>query len=233
MPIAVSFTRRSRAVVVALPLAAWGLVVASPARADDAQAWGTASVTVGLGGPWRVSNETVVRTSDSRGLYEVENSLLLAYKASKQVTVASGYTHAPAYSHGSFTGMERRIRSQVVVDNFATVGPVRVSGRMRLETRWRDNVEGTGWRLRPYVKASLPLHGKTALNLSNETFVNLGRTSFQKVDGLERMRAALTVSTPLAKNVTVEGGYLYQHGFVRRGADSHDHVATVSLSASF
>jgi len=219
-----------KSLIALLPLAALGL--AAPAHADDTQAWGVANVTVALSGPWRVSNETTVRTSDAKGFYEVENNLLLGYKV-KNVTLAAGYTHDPNYSHGHFTAMEHRIRSQVTVDNFAQLGAVKFSGRMRLEARWRDNTVGTGWRLRPYVKASLPVYGKLALNLSNETFVDLGRTSFQKTDGLERMRTALTVSAPLSKQVTLEAGYLDQHTFVRAGADTDDHVALVTLAASF
>lgn len=214
-----------------VPLAALG--AASPALADDTQAWGTANVNVALGGPWRLANETTVRTSDAKGLYEVENNLLLAYKASKQITVAAGYTHDPNYSHGTFTSMEHRVRTQVTYDNFAALGPVKFTGRLRLEARWREGQVGTGWRLRPYVKASAPIHGKTMLNLSAEPFVDLGRTGFQKVDGLERVRTQLSVSTPLSKRIAIEAGYLNQHSFVRRGADTDDHVAVVALTANF
>lgn len=217
--------------IMAVPLALAGL--ASPALADDTQAWGTASVNVGLGGPWRLSNETTARTSDARGFYEVENNLLLNYKVNRQVTVAAGYTHDPNYSHGDFTVMEHRLRTQVTVDNFAQLGSVKLNGRLRAEARWREGQTGTGWRVRPYVKATLPLHGKTALNLSNEQFVNLGRTGFQKVDGLERMRTQLSVSTPLSKRISVELGYLNQHFFVRRGPDTVDHIAVLALTANF
>lgn len=220
----------SATLAAGLPLALFA--AAAPARADDTQAWGTATVNVALGGPWRISNDITVRTSDAKGLYEVENATLLGYKKDK-VTLAIGYVHNPNYSHGTFTSMEHRIRSQVTVDNFAHLGPVKLTGRMRLETRWRDNQAGTGWRLRPYLKASLPLHGKTNLNLSSETFVNLGRTGFQKQDGLDRMRTQLSVSTPLSKRLSIEVGYLNQHGFVRRGPDTDDHAGVVSLTANF
>ena len=49
-----------------------------------------------------------------------------------------------------------------------------------MEQRWRRGVEGTGWRLRPYLKWSVPLKDKVALNLSNETFVNLNATRFRR-----------------------------------------------------
>jgi hypothetical protein len=101
-----------------------------------------------------------------------------------------------------------------------------------MEQRWRDNADGTAWRIRPYAKYSLPLHGKTSLTLSNEIFVNLNTTSFQQHDGVERMRNLIAVNTPLLMNVSMEVGYLNQYGFVRRGDDTSDHIATISMSAS-
>jgi hypothetical protein len=79
----------------------------------------------------------------------------------------------------------------------------------------------------------LPLRGKTSLTLSNETFLNLNTTAFQRQDGLDRMRNLIAINTPLLKNVTVEVGYLNQYGFVRGGDDTIDHVASISTQASF
>jgi hypothetical protein len=99
-----------------------------------------------------------------------------------------------------------------------------------MEQRWRDHVEGAGWRARPYVKYSIPLRGKTSLVLSNETFLNLNTTLFQKQSGLDKMRNLIAINTPLTKTVTIEVGYLNQHGFVRGGEDTSDHVASISLN---
>jgi hypothetical protein len=46
------------------------------------------------------------------------------------------------------------------------------------------------------------------------------------------MRNLIAINTPLSKSITVEVGYLNQHGFVRGGPDTSDHVASVSLSLS-
>ena len=46
------------------------------------------------------------------------------------------------------------------------------------------------------------------------------------------MRNLIAINTPLSKNITAEVGYLNQHGFVRGGPDTSDHVASVSLSLS-
>jgi hypothetical protein len=200
---------------------------------DDNQLWTTATATVKVSEQFRLTQEFTARISDNRnGLYEVEAVTMLGYKPSKSVTVAAGYVHNPLYASGDFTTMEHRAREQIQVDNFAQLGRGKFSARLRLEQRWRENADGTAWRARPYIKYSLPLtkSGKTNLNLSNETFINLENTSFQKTEGVDRMRNLISVSTPLSSKIGIEAGYLNQYGFVRHGDDTVDHVAAVSLS---
>ena len=210
------------------------LIVPAVALAGhDSQLWTTQVVNVKLGEKWRLQEELVERFSDNRnGLYEVESNTLLGYRLNKSVTVWGGYTHDPQYSAGHFTVMEHRAREQVTFDNVAKLGPGKLSFRMRGEQRWRTNVAGTGWRLRPYVKYSLPLAkgSKTALVVSAEPFINLNSTPFQRQDGLDRIRTLIAINTPLSKKLTAEIGYLNQHGFVRGGPDTSDHVASISLS---
>lgn len=210
--------------------------VAQPAlAATDSQLWTTQVVNVRLSDKWRLQEELVERFSDNKsGLYEIESNTLLGYKVSKAVTVWGGYTHDPQYAGGDFTVMEHRIREQVAFDNVVNIGGGKLSFRLRGEERWRHNVDGTGWRLRPYVKYTLPLakRSKTALVLSAEPFINLNTTPFQKQSGLDRIRSLVAISTPISKKVTAELGYLNQHGFVRGGPDTSDHVASLSLSLS-
>ena len=210
--------------------------VSGPAHAtDDEQLWTTASATVKLADKWLLSQEVTARFSDTRkGLYEIESNTLLGYKVTDTVTLWAGYTHDPQYAGGDFTVLERRAREQITVDNFAKIGRGKLSGRLRMEQRWRENIDGTGWRARPYLKFSMPFREgkKTALVLSSEAFINLNTTSFQKTEGLDRMRNLIAISTPLTKTMTLEAGYLNQHGFVRNGEDTSDHVASLSLSLS-
>jgi hypothetical protein len=128
--------------------------------------------------------------------------------------------------------MEHRAREQVTFDGFAMLGKGKLNGRVRLEQRWRDGVDGTGWRLRPYLKYSVPIAGKTALNLSSEPFFNLNSTTFQRQSGLDRVRNLITVSTPLTSKLTGEAGYMNQHGFVRGGPDTSDNIAYFGMSLS-
>jgi hypothetical protein len=214
------------AVALAMP------VGAAAATSDD-QLWTTASATVKLSDRWRVQEELTTRFSDKRnGLYEIESNTLLGYRLNKVVTVWGGYTHDPQYAGGDFTVMEHRAREQVTFDNFAQLGAGKLSARARLEQRWREGADGTGWRLRPYLKYSLPLKGKTALNLSSEPFFDLNTTAFQRKPGLDRVRNLISISTPLTKTLSGEAGYMNQYGFVRGGPDTMDHVAYFAVSLS-
>ncbi|MFM5894611.1 MAG: DUF2490 domain-containing protein [Novosphingobium sp.] len=209
------------------------LSIAAPAAASDTQYWQTLNVGVALPDNFKVSNETVLRSSDAKGFYEIENNFMLGKKVSKVVTLWLGYTFDPQYNHGTFRFHEHRFRQQVNFENFVEVGKVKFSGRLRMEERWREGQTGTAWRLRPQIKATVPLKGKVTLSVSNEDFIDLNNTSFQTVDGLERMRNAVYVTVPVSKKINIDFGYLNQHGFVPNGKDTSDNVLTAGLSASF
>jgi len=218
-------------VVCALAAAAAFTLPATARAKSHEQLWATGSATVKVSDRWRILQEVAVRTSDSRnGIYEVESNTLLGYRVNDHVTVAAGYTHDPQYAEGKFKTMEHRAREQVTFDNLARLGPVKLAARIRLEQRWREGVDGTGWRLRPYAKASLPLAGKVALNFSSEPFFNLSHTAFQKSTGLDRVRNLVSLSAPLSKALSGEIGYMNQHGFVRGGPDTSDNIAYLALS---
>lgn len=222
------------AVVRAFAAIALALFSGTAWARDDGQVWTGGGATVNLSDRWQLTGEVLARFSDNRGgLYEIEAPTLLNFRPAKDVTLAAGYVHNPQFADGDLTTIERRAREQITVDNLARVAGGRLSARLRLEQRWRDNADGTGWRVRPYFKYSVPLKDKTSLVLSNETFLNLNTTAFQRQDGLDRMRNLIAINTPLAKNVTIEAGYLNQYGFVRGGEDNRDHVASILVSASF
>jgi hypothetical protein len=208
--------------------------VAAQAR-DDRQIWLTGTATVDLGKKWRLSEEAIGRWSDNRkGLYEIENNLLLGYRLTNAVTVWAGYTHDPLYTGGHFTVMEHRAREQLTADNIVKLGPGKFSVRVRLEQRWREGMDGTAWRFRPFIRYAVPLgKGGTSLQLSHESFIDLNATRFQQVHGEERMRNLVAVRTPLSKKINLEVGYLNQYGFVPGGEDNDDHVASLTLNFSF
>lgn len=210
------------------------LAGAEPASAkSDAQYWQSLQLRWKVGNRVVLTNDTVMRTSDSRGRYQIANHLMAAYKLDKHWSVALGYTADLQYNHSSYTTMENRFRQDVAYDGLLTIGKAKISARLRLEERWRDGFAGTGWRLRPYVKIAIPLPSKLALNLSHESFVDLNTPRFQKVPGLERMRNAMMLERPINRHFSLGLGYVEQHGFVPGGEDTDDHVATMQISASF
>jgi len=221
-----------KAHIVKLALLVSALVVSSPVGATkDSQLWTTESATLALSDHWRLQEELTERFSDNKnGLYEIESNTLLGYRMNKVVTLWAGYTHDPQYSAGDFTRMEHRAREQVTFDNFANLGPGKLSARIRIEQRWREGLEGTGWRLRPYLKYSLPISGKLALNLSSEPFIDLNTTSFQSKRGLDRVRNLVTISAPLSKSLSAEAGYMNQHLFISGRPDEGDNIAYFALS---
>lgn len=215
-----------------LAAALWGS--ATPAMAsDDGQYWQTATINVNLPKNFKLQNETVLRTSDARGFYEIENNLMIGRKVNKTVTLWLGYTFDPQYSHGDFVVREHRFRQQVSFDNFAHIGKARFSGRLRLEERFREGQAGTAWRFRPAVRVTMPFIGKTSFGMQHESFIDVNTTGFQRVGGYERMRNSAFVTVPLSKKFSFDFGYLNQHGFVRNGPDTDDHAFTLGLTASF
>jgi hypothetical protein len=213
------------------------LALATPAVArHDSQLWTGVSAAVNLGGGFKLSQDVTARFSDERGgLYEIESNTLLGYALADKVTIWAGYTHDPNYNGGDFAVMEHRAREQVTFDNVIKLGGGTLSGRLRLEQRWREGIDGTAWRFRPYVKYSVPLRPghKTALVLSHESFFNLNSTSFQDGEGEERMRNAIAINTPIAPRISLEIGYLNQHGFVPHAPDNDDHAATRTQGKSY
>ena len=212
------------------------LLMSGQASASGSQLWTGGAATVKLSDKWALSQDLTARFSDDKhGLYEVELNTLLGYRLSKNVALWAGYTHDPNYSGGHFRIMEHRFREQVTIDNFADLGGGKLSGRVRLEQRWRDGLNGTGWRVRPFLRYTLPLRpgGKTALTISEEPFIDFNQTAFQKVKGLDRLRTFVGIATPLGKHVKCEFGYLNQYGFVPGRKNTVDNVASATLSLSF
>ena len=215
------------ATLLLVPCEAWA--------SDDPQQWTTLAATVRLSDHWRASEELVIRFGEMRdGLYEVESNTLIGYRITGKVTAWAGYTHDPQYDGGTFTIMEQRAREQITFDDFVRLLGGTVSGRVRLEERWRDGVTDSACRLRPYVRYSRPLRAgsRTSLVFSHESFVDLDTTSFQRVKGEERMRNLIGIATKLDRHTTAEFEYLNQHSFVRRGGDNDDHIASLVLSVT-
>lgn len=216
-------------------LGAMPLILASTAAQakDDGQLWTSVSVNTPVADRLELAGEVITRLSGDRdGLYEIEVTALLGYALTERIGLWAGYVHDPLYEAGDFQVMEHRAREQLTFDDVARLGPGSISARLRLEQRWREDQPGTAWRMRPFVRYTMPLDASVSLVLSHESFVNLNTPAFQQTAGYERMRNLAAIRTDLVPGVRLELGYLNQYRFVRRGEDTRDHALSVSFSVS-
>ena len=181
----------------------------SVAEADDGQVWLSANARGPIAGRVELGVEAIERfgRDGEGGLYESENVAMLGFRFDR-ATLAAGYVRDIAY-HGAGATIEQRARQDFSVDHLATIGGLVIGARLRAEERWRDGSSGTGVRIRPFVRLTLPVTGKLNLLASHESFVNLGGGAGQR-GGYDRARDFFGVGVPMTKRVRVEIGYLNQ-----------------------
>lgn len=206
---------------------------AATAAEHDPELWLTAGASGALYGRLLLSLEAVTRFSDDEnGIYESEFGGFLGYQLTDDVALWAGYVRVPRYRRGGPTSVEDRTRQQITA-NLGKAGGGSLSGRVRLEQRFRDG-GGTGWRLRPQIKYSRPFaKDGPALVISHESFVPLNDTGWGQQGGYERMRNFVGLGLGVAEGVKAEIGYLNQYNFRSGAEDSVDHAASLTLSYSF
>ena len=184
-------------------------VLPSTAEADDGQVWLSANARGPVAGRVELGVETIERfgREGEGGLYESENIAMLGLRFDRS-TLAAGYVRDIVY-HGGGATIEQRARQDLSVDHLAAIGRLVIAARLRAEERWRDGSSGTGVRIRPFVRLTLPIAGKMNLLASHESFVNLGGGAGQ-LGGYDRARNFLGLGVPLTKRVGLEIGYLNQ-----------------------
>lgn len=210
------------------------LPAAAMAQEEDQELWLTGGASVKLGEGTKFEFDTVSRFgNDAGGLYEIEINTLIAHEIAKGVTIGGGYVRNVNYSRGTVTRTEDRLRVQLGLSGNA--GAVRLSGRLRVEQRWRTGGDDIGYRFRPQIKAALPL-GESPFSLvgSHESLIPLNDTDWGEQAGYDRMRNMVGVNWKASKLLSIEAGYLNQYRFGRGGdRDVMDHALAMSVGLSF
>jgi len=216
-------------------LIALSLLIAAPAWAQgaDSELWLTAAGEIAIGERTSLEADSISRFSDdSGGLYEVEMSAGAKRQLGGGWWVGGGFVRVVNYARGTVTRTENRVRVQAGLSTGA--GPFKLSGRLRLERRTASTGDQIGYRLRPNVKATLPL-GQSGLHLfaSHESFIVVKDTESGDNTGHERMRNSVGLSLKASKAINVEAGYLHQYRLPRNGrASATDHALTLTLAVS-
>lgn len=218
-------------------LAAALLLAAAPAAAadKDAQLWTTAIASGPVDGDVTAWVELQARLGDhvSR-LSQSELRVALGYRFGDALTVYGGYAHVTRHLAARSDTTENRLWQQA---SYAVVpaGPVRLTGRTRLEQRFFNTGSDTGWRLRQQLRLAVPLAtGKRpSLVASGEALFTLNDTDWGGRAGLDQLRGFAGVNLPIGPKRAIELGYLNQYVRRERVRDQVNHVGIASLSYRF
>jgi hypothetical protein len=111
-------------------------------------------------------------------------------------------------------------------------GGGRLAGRTRLEQRFRDTGDDTGWRLRQFFRFARPLASdpRFGLLLSTEVFIGLGDADWGQRSGFDQNRAVFGGYYQPSPSWRIEAGYMHQ--YIRVAGASADRT-NHNLSLSF
>ena len=108
--------------------------------------------------------------------------------------------------------------------------------RSRLEQRWLEGENDTGWRYRQFLRIVRPIapRSRWTVRVWNELFLPMNDTDWGARAGFGQNRAfaGLGVALDAKRRVTLESGYLNQL-INRRGTDAMNHIFSLSLLLSF
>lgn len=157
----------------------------------------------------------------------------VAYDVSKALSLSGGYLYASSRREGP-DQREHRLWQQAAYDLFGLAGGA-VSGRTRVEERWREGVGETGWRLRQQVsyERSVGATGLTA-GVSSEAFLMLSESGWGQSRDLQEIRSLASIQGRFEAGSGWELGYLNQFQSGREGApNATDHHIFLGVSADF
>lgn len=134
----------------------------------------------------------------------------IGWRVSPRLDLWAGYAHVTLRRPGP-DGEEHRAWQQATYP-IAEVAGGRLTGRTRLEQRFREGGDDTGWRLRQFVRWSRPVIGpNVSIVASNEAFIAFNNTDWGQRDGYDQNRAFLGLGWQATPRLRLEGGYMNQH----------------------
>lgn len=219
-----------RLTVVMLALAS--LFVAVPAAAEeDGQAWGAVLAQGSIKGGLVFWAEAQTRfTDDVSHLGQIVIRPALGIRLAKDSVAHLGYAYVRTEAANGAITNEHRIWEQLIFPILRNPRGLYVWGRSRIEQRFVEGRCDTGWRLRQFVRAQMPLQrgGKVSGVVFSEAFYAANTTDFGAREGLDQWRNFVGLSIPVGKGLVLEPGYLNQTIF-RPGQDRSNHVFSTTL----
>lgn len=174
-------------------------------------------------GPWRYAVQGRLRSLDrAGGTRQVAFRPGFSYRVNGKITLAGGYAYF--YTDSQDLGMTTEHRAWQQIDwNMVYWSRVALKSRTRLEQRFLEDRDGTGWWLRQrFMVAQEPLHRNNLEWLYGvEGYVNLVDTHWSE-SGYTRSRLLGGLGFRLGK-AGIEALYVYEHNQIRDRPDLVSH----------
>lgn len=103
-----------------------------------------------------------------------------------------------------------------------------LSGRSRLEQRFRSTGDDVGHRFRQFFRWSRPLNSDFSLVLWDELFLALNTTDWGQRDGFDQNRLFVGGAWHIAESIRLDAGYLHNR-LGRSGGKRTNHNLSLSL----
>ncbi|HOP19802.1 MAG TPA: DUF2490 domain-containing protein [Amphiplicatus sp.] len=202
------------------------------ATADDTQLW-TALFSDGPIG--NAGDGRFLAWFDAHARYSEDVSRLgvsiirpgLGYKVNDDLSLWAGYAWVVSRADGRESLTEHRTWQQ------ATYGVAKgpwgsLSGRTRIEQRFHEAGDETGYRVRQFLRWSKPIAERWTATAWNETFIALNDTDFGARAGYDQNRTFGGLRWRASDKVSLEGGYVFNH---INASDAANHNVSISIIA--
>lgn len=193
--------------------AGWSLMTATVVAQSDTQGWTALAVS----GP-AVKDERFLLWFDGHARFRDDISALgvsilrpgIGYRINNNLDLWLGYARVTSHQPGPDIG-ENRIWQQATYPLGDLFGGT-LSGRTRIEQRFRESGDDTGHRVRQFFRWSRPIgDGEFSWVVANETFIALNNADWGQADGYDQNRAFFGFAWNAAPNLRIETGYLNNH----------------------
>ncbi|WP_374343752.1 DUF2490 domain-containing protein [Phenylobacterium sp.] len=203
------------------------------AATEDDQAWMVVQATAPLSDRVSFSLDTQARFSDDASrLGQVIFRPSIGWKLDATRTASLGYASVKSTPQGRPATHEHRTWQQLSYRIAGDGKGPTLTGRTRLEQRWVEDRDGTGWRIRQQVRFTAPVQDKVRAVVWTEPFIGFNETSWGQQDGLHVWRSFAGLAVPFSRTVSLEPGLLHQRTY-RPGEDAVIQAAAVYLNLQF
>jgi hypothetical protein len=218
---------------LALAAIVWLPAAATAQQDPDRQVWAQVVASGQLSENWRSHLEVQPRffnDASELGITLIRGAI--GRRLHPRATLFLGYGWFPR-TLGAGVRHERRAWQQLSLTG-PVLGEWATSARVRLEQRTLTPWEDVSHRLRllARVQRGAAVAGQWGVYSYNETFLTLDDTAQGPSSGFDRNRASAGLSRRFSATVSVDAGYLWEHGVFGAGR-RNDHVAIGVLALSW